>query len=201
MAGRYAVAALAGLVVTAAILVTMQGLIATANLKLDESGVRHFVDFVHVDREETLVRKERHQERPPDPEPPPPAAPQPRIADVDPRHADISIGTIPMTSEPTVGGLGLAVGDGEYLPIVKIAPLYPWRAQSEGIEGRVVVEFTVTETGSVKDVVVIEADPKNVFDKVSIQAALKFKYRPKVVDGEPIEVRGVRNVFLFQLEE
>jgi protein TonB len=114
---------------------------------------------------------------------------------------DVSIGTIPMTNGPAVGGLGLAVGDGEYLPIVKIAPLYPWRAQSEGIEGRVVVEFTVTETGAVKDVVVVEADPKNVFDKVSIQAALKFRYRPKVVDGAPIEVRGVRNVFLFKLEE
>jgi protein TonB len=201
MAGRYAVAAFAGLVVTAGILFTMQALIATANRNLNESGVRHFVDFVHVDREETLQRKERHQERPPEPEPPPPAAPQPRIADVKPLETDVSIGAIPMTNEPAVGGLGLAVGDGEYLPIVKIAPLYPWRAQSEGIEGRVVVEFTVTETGAVKDVVVIEADPKNVFDKVSIQAALKFKYRPKVVDGQPIEVRGVRNVFLFQLEE
>jgi len=53
----------------------------------------------------------------------------------------------------------------------------------------------------VRDPVVVQAEPRNVFDKASIEAALKFKYRPRVVNGEPIEVHGVRNVFRYRLEE
>ena len=55
-------------------------------------------------------------------------------------------------------------------------------------------------TGTVKDIVVVEAEPKRIFDDASIEAASRFKYRPRVVDGEPIEVRGVRNLFRFKLE-
>ena len=42
-------------------------------------------------------------------------------------------------------GFGLAPSDGEYLPIVKVQPVYPRRALSRGIEGYVIVEFTVTK--------------------------------------------------------
>ena len=63
------------------------------------------------------------------------------------------------------------------------------------------VEYTVTTTGSVKDVVVVEAEPKGIFEKVSIEAARKFKYKPRVVNGEPIEVQGVRNRFLYKLDD
>ena len=83
---------------------------------------------------------------------------------------------------------------------VKIAPAYPMVALNRGIEGYCLVEYTVTAAGTTKDVVVIEAEPKGIFDKASIEAALRFKYRPRVVDGEPIEVRGVRNLFRYQLE-
>jgi protein TonB len=30
---------------------------------------------------------------------------------------------------------------------------------------------------------------------------LKFKYKPRIVDGEPIEVAGVQNKITFQLED
>jgi protein TonB len=100
----------------------------------------------------------------------------------------------------SVSGLGLVASDGDYLPIVKIAPVYPARAQSRGIEGYCLVEYTVTTTGTTKDVVVVEAEPPGIFNKASIAAALKFKYRPRVVDGEPIEVYGVRNLFRYELE-
>ncbi|HMB70453.1 MAG TPA: energy transducer TonB, partial [bacterium] len=101
----------------------------------------------------------------------------------------------------SIRGLNLQVLEGDYLPIVKIAPIYPHHAVSQGIEGSVVVEFTVTTSGAVRDVVVIDAQPKGVFEKSAIEAALRFRYRPRVVDGEPIEVRGVRNVFRFSLTD
>ena len=56
-----------------------------------------------------------------------------------------------------VGGVGFGVSDGEYLPIVKVAPVYPSRALSRGLEGFVIVEFTVTRQGTVRDPVVVES--------------------------------------------
>jgi len=36
---------------------------------------------------------------------------------------------------------------------------------------------------------------------VAMNASLKFKYKPKVVNGEPIEVSGVRNRITFELTD
>ena len=100
-------------------------------------------------------------------------------------------------------GFGFTDGaaDGDYLPIVKVAPVYPRRAVDLGIEGYVIVEFTVTKSGSVKDPVVIEYHPSTIFNKAAIAAALKFKYKPRIVNGEPIEVRGVLNKITFKLTD
>ena len=93
-----------------------------------------------------------------------------------------------------------AGGDSEYLPLLKVAPLYPPRASQRNIEGYVIVEYTVTRKGGVRNVRVVEAKPANVFDQAAIEAARKFKYRPRKVDDEVIEVHGVRNRFNFRLE-
>ncbi len=200
---RYAIAIVIGSLVTLGVLFTMQLLIASPQSKLDESGNRHFVDFVRVEREETLQRKDRRPEKPLAPEAPPQEAIQPRTDAVEESEVVVEVPVAPVDVgvEMNVSGLGLVASDGDYLPIVKIAPMYPPVAQSRGIEGYCLVEYTVTTAGTVKDVTVVEADPKGIFDKVSISAALKFKYRPRVVNGEPIEVRGVRNMFRYNLEQ
>ena len=87
-------------------------------------------------------------------------------------------------------GEGLLVTDGEYLPIVKVAPQYPRRALSRRIEGYVIIEYTVTKEGVVKDPVVVEAAPKGVFDRAALQSASAYKYKPRIVDGQPIDVPG-----------
>lgn len=199
MIRRVAISVGLGTVVTLVVLFTMQALIATAKRELDESGVRHFVDFVRAERAETLERKDRRPEKPPEPEAQP-DLPEPKAQSVDPGQVAISVGPVRIQSDVSIAGLDMTVSDGEYLPIVKIAPTYPMRARTRGIEGYCTVEYTVTTTGSVKDVVVIEAEPKGIFEKASIEAALKFKYRPRVVNGEPIEVKGVRNIFRYTLE-
>jgi protein TonB len=94
----------------------------------------------------------------------------------------------------------MAQGDGEYLPIVKVAPIYPRRAQTRGISGYCIVEYTVTTSGAIRDPRAVDCQPSGVFDKASVKASLKFKYKPRVVDGEPIEVAGVRNKFTYELE-
>ena len=91
--------------------------------------------------------------------------------------------------------------DGNYLPIVKVAPVYPRDAQTQGIEGYVVLEFVVTRTGRTADAVVVESSPPDVFDDAALNAVQKFRYKPRVVDGKPVEVAGVRNRISFELEE
>ncbi|MBI2384115.1 MAG: energy transducer TonB [Gammaproteobacteria bacterium] len=101
----------------------------------------------------------------------------------------------------TAEGFRLSASDSEYLPIVKVEPLYPARALSRNLEGWVLLEFTVTETGAVSGPRVLDADPPEVFDQAAINAVLRFKYRPRVENGMPIAVPGVQHLITFKIEE
>lgn len=90
------------------------------------------------------------------------------------------------------------LSDGEYLPIVKVAPVYPPRAASLGIEGYVIVEFTVTPAGGVSDVTVVESSSE-LFHDAALEATHQFKYKPRVVSGQAVAVSGVRNKITFVL--
>lgn len=90
--------------------------------------------------------------------------------------------------------------DGDYLPIVKSAPMYPRRAQSRGLAGHCDLEFTVTPQGTTADVQVIECTSP-LFEKASVQAVLKFKYKPRLVNGTAIAVPGVRHRIKFEMDE
>lgn len=105
------------------------------------------------------------------------------------------------TTDVSISGPGsLSYTDGEYLPIVRVAPIYPSRALSRGIEGYVDLEFTVTTAGTVKDPVVIYSS-SSLFNRAAMRAVLKFKYKPRVVDGQPVAVPGVKTRIRFELEE
>lgn len=188
--------------VTFALLFLMQLLIATGKQPLSEPVSGRLVDFVRVKRDQPPEIKNPPPARPLPPEQQPPKNP-PRPIESGPVDGLNGYGIRPVDPDPGLDlgrGAGF-VSDGEYLPIVKVAPVYPRRALERGIEGDVELEFTVTKTGAVRDPVVIDAQPANIFDRAAIQAALKFKYRPRVVNGEPIDVPGVRNVIRFRIED
>jgi protein TonB len=63
------------------------------------------------------------------------------------------------------------------------------------------VEYTVTKNGSIRDPQAVDCQPAGIFERASVKAAEKFKYKPRVVDGEPIEVAGVQNKFTYTLEK
>ena len=83
--------------------------------------------------------------------------------------------------------------------VVKVAPVYPSQAKRRGIEGYVLLEFVVAKSGAVRYPQIIEPNPPGVFDRASIAAALKS--RPKVINGQPIALSGVRNLFTFELSD
>lgn len=97
----------------------------------------------------------------------------------------------------------ISATDGDFLPLVAIAPQYPTRAAQRGIEGWCLVSFTVNGLGNVDEdsIVVVDAEPSNIFDRSSIRAATRFKFQPRVVDGQGVAVEGVQYVFRYELED
>ncbi|MCP4210753.1 MAG: energy transducer TonB [Halieaceae bacterium] len=163
-----------------------------------EGEDRKIAELVRPDEEIELETTTPKPDKVVDPEEPPPEMEMVELdvdMDVDANNFAPKVG---VSVEIGVGGnLG---GDGEYLPIVKVAPIYPRRAQTRGITGYCIVEYTVTTTGAIRDPVAVDCQPSGVFDRASVKAATKFKYKPRVVDGEPIEVAGVQNKFTYELE-
>lgn len=201
MVSRIGTAILLGAAITWGLLGIMQVLIATGKAALTDKESSYFVDFIRVKPEETLEQKQRKPKKPPAPEQPPPDMPQPQQDNIDPSADAISVAQVPVSAEMDIpSSFGLSASDGDYLPIVKVAPVYPRRALQRGMEGHVIVEFTVTRQGTVRDPFVVEST-SSLFEKAALEAVLKFKYKPKVVDGDPVEVAGVQNKITFQLEE
>ncbi len=176
----------------------MDYLIRTSDLTLEDSARIQMLDFVRVKREEAVERKDRTPPKPQLQETP----------DVPPMQSDAmdSAGQLAVSALPADvgvdidrGGIGFGAGEGDYLPIVKVAPIFPRRALLQGIFGECLVEYTVTTAGTTKDIRVIEDEcTSSLFYKSSIEAAKRFKYKPRVIDGVPVEVKGVLNMFYYR---
>jgi len=88
----------------------------------------------------------------------------------------------------------------ELIPLVRIPPEFPQRAAARGIEGYVILRFTVTETGSVDDPEVLRADPPGYFELAAKRAVLRWKYQPQIRDGKPARVMTLTRI-TFQLAQ
>ena len=178
----------------------MQYLISNADLKLDESKQRKVADIHMPERTIETNTAEPKPDKPDEPDEPPPDLDTPQM------DMDMSVEAINMAPANTVdiaiaGSGGLSASDGEYLPIVKVAPIYPRRAQTRGIEGYCIIEYVVTKNGSIRDPQAVDCQPSGIFERASLKASLKFKYKPRVIDGEAVEVAGVQNKFTYELEK
>ena len=171
----------------------------SSRMQLSDVDRVQMLDFVRLRRDEIAERRQRKPERPE-----PQEIPDTPPTDSNDSQGDTSIAvTAPnMGLDVDVGGgLGFGTGDGEYLPIVKVAPIYPRRALERGITGECLVTYTVTTSGTVRDVSVVEGQcPERVFERPSVDAALRFRYKPRVINGEAVEVTGVYNRFYYEQE-
>ncbi|AFU99856.2 energy transducer TonB [Simiduia agarivorans] len=183
---------------TASLIFLMHFLIARDLQEPKETDEFKVVDITMPEREIKTQYETPEAVKPDDPTPPP-EMPEMDFDTPDLNPNAINMGAPKVAANLKVGGIGGFSSDGEYLPIVKVQPVYPRRALARGIEGYVIVEFVVTKNGSVRDPVVVEAEPEGIFNSAAMKAALKFKYKPRVVDGEPIEVPGVRNKITFAI--
>jgi periplasmic protein TonB len=197
---RLASFAIGSALITAALLWMMQYLIVTGVQAVTEDHTFRFVDFVRVQRDERVQTKEERVERSPEAQAPPTMQPERQFDDIDGIGTGagvIGVSAPRISHEVNLGREGF-FSDGDYMPIVQVAPQYPRRAADLGLEGFVILEFTVTREGTVRDPRVLQSSHE-IFDRSAIDAVLRFRYRPRVIDGEPVEVPGVRFRITFEI--
>jgi protein TonB len=182
----------------------------SASGALDELQAPPKIDFVRLRKDTDVEEKKRVKPQIEKPEPPPQAEnvstaekmsviPGADLAALAPSVDYTGLGG-------GVGGLGaaqLAIAGGSdrnCVPQVRIQPDYPIQARQKGIEGWVDVKFTVGADGSVHNPVVVNADPKDIFDRAAIQAVKGWKYNPKIEDARAVECRGLKVRVRFKLE-
>ncbi|MGI9206204.1 MAG: energy transducer TonB [Woeseiaceae bacterium] len=201
MIGRYAFSIVVGSVITLSLIFVMHLLIEHAEDAISKEGTKHVLDFVRVKRNESLNTEDFTPEKPPKPPEVPPEVPPQDTDVVDPNAPTIAIPAPEVSANVDIGGPGgMNIAEGDYLPIVRVAPVYPARALSRGVEGYVDMSFTVTTTGTVRDPLVTFST-SSLFERAATRAVLKFKYKPRVVDGVPVDVPNVTTRIRFELEE
>ena len=136
---------------TLVIFYLMQALIAVDDVELKEKGIR-IADVTMPERDLELLQDiERPEEEEPPPETMPPEFDMTPPADLD--------NVAPRPKFDFKGKRAGVFADGSYVPIFKVPPLYPRRAQERGIEGCVMLKFIVTKVGSVRNPVIEWSTP------------------------------------------
>ena len=188
---------------TLALIFTMH-LLIKANMKApeDEEQIK-VADIVMPEQKIETQYDTSKPDKPDEPETPPPEMPEPEFDNPE-TDTTLNMAAPRASADLKVGGIGGFASEGDYLPIVKVQPQYPRRALQRGLEGYVIVEYTVTKNGSVRDPRVVEAftadgNPTTIFNSAALKSALKYKYKPRVVDGQPIEVPGVKTKISFNM--
>jgi protein TonB len=198
---RVPIAAMVALGVTFGLFLFMHKLISSGAGEYSELDAIAGIRFGPVEiPDEILTRSRRKPQKPPPPEDPPPP-PKMQISKIDQQVQNMPRMAMPNLDLPLVGGEGMFIGnfqqvdrsaEGDIIPVVVIRPLYPREAAISGIQGWVRVEFTITEAGTVKDPRVIDAKPPRVFNREAIRAILKWKFKPRVVEGVAVERRATQ---------
>jgi protein TonB len=208
-ANKYAAGIGFSSLITVALFFIMVILIALGDSGIKEDTSVKLTDIVMPEREIDTFMSELDKPDKPDEQPEDIAQPE---LDLQPLTGiDVSVAK----PKPNFKAGGSFFRDGEYIPLFKVVPIYPRRAQERGTMGYALVSFTITETGSVENAVPVEGycsskspedpavefRPCSMFNSASARAALKLKYKPKIVDGKAVRVDDVLHRFTYILDE
>lgn len=173
---------------------------------VEKTDVLQTVDFVRLKRDTQVESLERRKPPPPPPEEPPPPAKMKVAAESAQQDAptplampnlglSASVGGGPFIGELGSGGPSLSgLFDGDIIPLQQIAPQYPREAARAHITGWVQLEVMVNADGTVRSARVVDAKPKGLFDASAVSAVLKWKFKPQVMNGQPVAQRGLQKI-------
>lgn len=197
-----------GVLVSVALFWVLHMLISGGAILTGDSHSLATIDFVRLKKDTELETRQR--KKPPKPEPPKQPPPPKMKIDTPPPDSPPPLPfAMPKMSLPTniTGGpfIGNYVGGdlsgySDLIALVRIAPQYPRAAARDRIEGFVVMEISVNADGTVRSARPIQAQPRGVFETAAIQSIMKWKFKPKIQDGKPVEHKGIQRLD-FNLEE
>jgi protein TonB len=156
------------------------------------------VEFTRM-RQDSEVQKKQQEKAKPDEPPPVPEIPQLNMSkgSVESNVAQL---TPVVDAGSAMSKMKMTAGsDRDIIPLVRINPDYPPRALSRGLQGWVIVQFTITATGTVKDQKVVDSS-NSIFNDAALKAIGRWRYNPKVEEGVAVERVGVQTKLVFQLE-
>ena len=206
-ANKYAAGIGLSLLITTALFFIMVVLISLGDSGMKEDTSVKLADIVMPEREIDTFLSEVDKPEKPEEQPEDIAQPELDLAPL--AGVDVSV----PKPKANFAGSGSFFRDGEYIPLFKVTPIYPRRAQERGTQGFALVSFTITETGTVEDAQALEGycgdptgpesemRPCSIFNSASARAALKLKYKPKIVDGKATPVEGVLHKFTFVMAQ
>lgn len=87
----------------------------------------------------------------------------------------------------------------EVMPLNDVRPEYPYRARQQGIEGHIKLAFTINPQGRVENIRVLEASPRNVFDREARRAAARWRFAPRTEGGAAVSREAVKTLH-FRLQ-
>lgn len=195
---RYLSAAFVGVAITTALIWVMHILVEVSEAAGTDPGDRRpLVIGRTVIETPTSIDDVQPPERLP-----PPVDPPPLVPPAEPNGDGETIG-IPTTAGTPAGPVFergvFGPADSALINIITAHPDYPPVAARKGLEGQVIVQFDVTELGTVENAVVVETT-STLFNKAAVRAAYRSRYKPKTVDGVPQRTHGLRKLFRFEME-
>jgi protein TonB len=186
-------------VITFALFVCMQKLISNNEIVRSELKDYTIIDFIQNIEEKPVIERIRIKPKP---------LPQPKpeqVVKIIENDPDIGIDPtpqIPSFGNPVIKNNFVPTftkQGGDARPIVRIEPKYPSQAARDGIEGWVKLSFTITPSGSVNNIQVLDANPKRTFNQAARRALAKWKYKPNIQAGKAQAQDGMMVMLDFTL--
>jgi len=135
-----------------------------------------------------------------DPPPPPPQIER-QAAEQPTEDLSTIVGDLPEFDAPNLSdAVSFSVSDRDAQPLVRIEPQYPPRAAERGVEGSCQVVFDVTPDGTPTNIRILTCD-SSLFERASIRAVERWRYQPRIVDGQAVARTGVQTRFDFELAD
>ncbi|MGR5117455.1 energy transducer TonB [Vibrio astriarenae] len=200
---RYLASMALALIVSLGLFWGMDKLVNKERHELTSSEDLRMVDFIRVKPQESVQEKKRELPKPPPPKRPPPPPEMKVAATVKPVMEQIAMDMPDLNLPVNVtggsvlghysqgGGAKVAGGSNGAVPLATFQPQMPRKAARAGIEkGLVLVEFTVTDRGTVENVKVLKETPRKLgLGKAAKKTISKWTFKPKLVEGQAVSTR------------
>ncbi|NVK21159.1 MAG: TonB family protein [Kangiellaceae bacterium] len=87
------------------------------------------------------------------------------------------------------------------IPLFRSQPNYPPTAAQNGTEGWVTLKYDVNSSGQLSNISVVDSQPKRVFDREAVKALKKWKFKPAMLNGQPVATSEQKVTIEFSLQQ